>query len=81
MNLRRYIELYDIFSSLAPNPVAITFGRKDRFFPIEGVNKAIPIIEKVYNEVNHPENILIDLQSEGHQFYGDKIYPFLINHI
>lgn len=80
-DLRKYIELYDVFASLAPRPVAITIGRKDGIFPIEGTEKAIPIVQKAYEEANAVENLLIDVQSKGHRFYGDKVYPFLLNHI
>ncbi|MFX0059356.1 MAG: alpha/beta hydrolase family protein [Candidatus Hodarchaeota archaeon] len=79
--LRKYVELYDIFASLAPLPVAVTMGKKDKIFPIEGVEIALPIIQKAYYESKHPDNFLIDLQTKGHKFYGDKVYPFILNHI
>lgn len=80
-NLRKYVELYDIFASIAPYPVVVCIGKKDRFFPIEGVKKAIPIIEAAYKESNHPENFIVDMQPKGHIFYRDKIYPFLSKYI
>ncbi|MHA1291296.1 MAG: alpha/beta hydrolase family protein [Promethearchaeota archaeon] len=80
-NLGKYIELYDVYASIAPLPVAATIGKKDRIFPYKGTEKAIPIIKKAYREVKKEENLLIDIQSKGHRFYGDNLYPFILNKI
>ncbi|MFX1597170.1 MAG: alpha/beta hydrolase family protein, partial [Promethearchaeota archaeon] len=60
-DLRKYLELYDIYSSLAPCPLAITIGKKDKIFPYEGTKISIPIIEKAYQEAGHSENLLIHI--------------------
>ena len=80
-DLRKFVELYDLYASLAPKPLAITIGRKDPIYPIEGTEIAIPIIKKAYLETGHSENLLIDIQPNGHKFYRDNIYPFLLKHI
>lgn len=80
-DLRKFVELYDLYASLAPKPIAITIGRKDPIYPIEGTEIAIPIIKKAYLESGHPENLLIDIQPKGHKFYRNNLYPFLLNHI
>ncbi len=80
-DFRKYVELYDVYSSLAPRPLAITIGDEDRIFPYEGSKISIPIIEKAYEESNHPENLLIHVQKAGHRFSGEKIYPFILNHL
>jgi len=80
-DLRKYFELYDVFASLAPRPVAIVIGKKDKLYPIEGTKIALPIIKKAYAEVNNLDNFLADLRPKGHEFNGDKIYPFMLKHL
>ncbi len=80
-DLRKYLELYDVYASLAPRPLAITIGKKDNIFPYKGTKISIPIIKEAYQETNHPENLLIHVQKEGHKFSGEKIYPFMLNHL
>jgi len=80
-DLRKYLELYDVYASLAPRPLAITIGKKDKIFPYEGTKISVPIIKEAYQEANHPENLLIHVQKEGHKFSGEKIYPFILSHL
>ena len=80
-DLRKYLELHDVYSSLAPRPLAITIGKKDKIFPYLGTKISIPIVKQAYQETNHPENLLIHVQKEGHKFNGDKIYPFILSHL
>lgn len=80
-NLREYIELYDVYASLAPLPLISCIGKKDKIFPFEGTKKAIPIIKSAYEKTGAPDNFLIDVQAKGHQFYKEKIYPFLKQHL
>ena len=80
-DLRKYLELYDVFASLAPHPVAIVMGEKDGIFPIEGTKKAIPIVKKAYANTKNPENFLADIHPRRHEFNGDKVYPFMLKHL
>ncbi|MFX0180296.1 MAG: alpha/beta hydrolase family protein [Candidatus Hodarchaeota archaeon] len=80
-DLRKYLELYDVYASLAPRPLAITIGKRDKIFPYKGTQISIPIIKEAYQEANHPENLLIHVQKEGHKFSGEKIYPFILSHL
>lgn len=80
-DLARYIELYDLYACLAPLPIGATIGVRDKIYPIDGTNKAIPIIKQAYQESGKPDNFMIDVQPNGHRFYGDKLYPFLVKHL
>jgi dienelactone hydrolase len=80
-DLGKYLEMYDVYASLAPLPLAICTGKKDKIYPVEGTNIAIPIIKKAYEEVGSPDNFIDDVHPKGHMFRGDKIYPFILNHI
>ncbi len=80
-DLGKYLEMYDVYASLAPLPLAINTGRKDPIFPYEGAEIAIPIIQKAYNDAGSPENFLAQVHPEGHRVVGDKIYPFILNHV
>lgn len=80
-DLGKYLELYDVFASLAPHPVVVTMGRKDKIFPINGTETAIPIIQKVYEESGGPDNFLVHVHPGPHGFCGNKVYPFMLNHI
>ena len=78
---RKYIELFDVFASLAPHPISIETGEKDRIYPNEGSQKAIPIIKNAYQETGHPDKFLADVRPRGHEFNGDKMYPFMLKHL
>jgi dienelactone hydrolase len=80
-DLGKYLEMYDVYASLAPLPLAICTGKKDKIYPIEGTEIAIPIIQKAYKDAGVPESFLTDVHPKGHMFRGEKIYPFILTHI
>ncbi len=80
-DLRKYIEMYDVFASLAPLSVAVVAGKKDGIFPIQGTEIAVPIIQSAYAEAKHPENFLADITPLGHRFRGENVYPFILKHL
>jgi len=80
-DLAKFIELHDVYASLAPRPLAATIGLKDNIFPYEGTKIAIPLIKSAYAESGFPNNFLMDVQPDGHRFYGEKLYPFIMNHL
>lgn len=49
---------------------------------IRNQNKnAMPSIKESFEESGFVNNFLIDIQPSGHNFYGEKLYPLLINHL
>jgi len=80
-DLGTFVEMYDLYASLAPTPLAITIGQKDKIFRYEGTQRAIPIIQQAYKGIGASENFLSDVHPKGHLFRGDNIYPFILKHI
>ncbi|MHA1147412.1 MAG: alpha/beta hydrolase family protein [Promethearchaeota archaeon] len=77
-DLRKYVELYDLYAALAPLPLVISTGKKDKIFPYQGTKIAIPIIQSAYEESKNPDNLLIQVHPKDHKFIGDDVYPFIL---
>ena len=49
---------------------------------ISNQNKnAMPSIKENFEESGFANNFLIDIQPSGRNFYGEKVFPLLINHL
>ncbi|MHA1846581.1 MAG: alpha/beta hydrolase family protein, partial [Promethearchaeota archaeon] len=76
--IMRYINMADLMGARAPKPTFIVSGEKDRIFPQDGVQDAYGKLKKIYNFLNAPDNLQIDvIKDTGHVFRGKFAYPWL----
>ncbi|TFF96207.1 MAG: hypothetical protein EU544_01145 [Promethearchaeota archaeon] len=80
-DLGKFAELYDIYAALAPLPLAVCIGEKDNIFPLSGTKRAIPILQKAYQDAEASNHLMIDVHPKAHKFEGRKMYPFILRHL
>lgn len=74
--LRRYFDISDIASLIAPKPLLIESGARDEGFPIESAKRAFERLSEAYRAWGHPEHLAKDVFDGGHQFSGAKAFDF-----
>ena len=74
--LRRYFEVSDIASLIAPRPLLIENGIYDDGFPIEASRRAYERLQEAYAAWGVPDHLAQDLFEGGHQFSGARAFDF-----
>jgi len=74
----KYCEMYDIACLIAPRPLFIEHGTKDKIFPIEATKYAFEKIKRVYELLGVPERLEADFFEGEHEICGRKSYDFLV---
>ena len=82
--LRNYLDYPDIASIAAPNPMLLIAGKRDKLFPIPGVEKAFKVMHEVWDAANASSNLDTYLLDQGHECSLDNqrmILEFLNKHL
>ena len=66
--ITNFMDLPDIVSLTAPNPLFIQQCSKDRLFPLDGMEQACMNIQKVYTHMEQPEKYKYQFYDNGHEF-------------
>lgn len=74
--LRRYFEMSDVASLIAPRPLLIESGIQDDGFPVESARRAYNELQRAYAAYGHLEKLEQDLFDGGHQFSGAKAFDW-----
>lgn len=77
--LRELVDFSDIYGLIAPRPLLFQIGRKepDSQFPLTLAREAFIEVQKVYNDIGVPENVMLVPHEEGHVVE----IPVLVNFI
>jgi len=75
--LRRYFDMCDIMSLIAPRPLLVQSGISDQGFPVESARKAFGRLKKTYEVWNAADRIKHDLFEGGHQFHDDTAFKWI----
>lgn len=70
--LRRYFDLSDLASLIAPRPLLIESGIRDDGFPIESAKRAYAELARAYEAYGKPERLAHDVFDGGHRFSGAR---------
>lgn len=73
----QYAEMSDIAGLIAPRPLLVESGTEDDDFPVEGARSAYRELQRIYEALNAPERLDIDVFPGGHQFSGRKAFDWL----
>lgn len=71
----------DVACLIAPRPLLVESGMKDRIFPIAATREAIAKIEKCYTLLGATGNLETDIFDMGHEFSGAKTWAFFKKHL
>lgn len=74
-------DMGDIAGLTAPRYFCAIQGIKDPIFPIEGARKAFETVKKVYAAAGFPENCELYEGSEGHRYYKEGAWNFILKHL
>ena len=66
--ITNYMELPDVMSLTAPNPLFIQQCSRDSLFPLEGMQKSCEAIQNVYNKMGRSEKFKFKFYDNGHEF-------------
>ena len=77
----RLCEMGDIAALTAPRPFCALNGVKDNIFPVAGTRRVFKTIEKVYQAAGAPGNCELYIGPEGHRYYKEAAWEFILNHL
>lgn len=69
--LYQYLDLPDIVSMLAPNPLLVIHGSRDELFPPEGVEEAFEKISAIYEKLGARDRFRASVYDTPHEFNAD----------
>lgn len=75
--IRKYAEMSDVASMIAPRALLIEAGTKDEIFPIGATKSAYEKLKNVYKLLDKEDHLDIDIQEGGHRFYGIKAFDWM----
>jgi len=73
----RFGEFWDVAGLIAPRPLCIVNGRKDRLFPVSEVDRAAEGLRRIYQAAGVPERFAHRWGEGGHRFYSALMWPFI----
>jgi hypothetical protein len=79
--LEQYFDFADIFACVAPRPLVLEIGEKERApggFPVGIARPAFAEIEAAYRVFGAETNVVLDIHPGGHVFHGDRFWPPLL---
>ncbi len=79
--IMRFGEFHDIAGLIAPRHLLIVHGRTDPLFSAEEIDRAVSGVRHIYDAANAPSVFRHAYGPEGHRFYNDLMWPFVINAI
>jgi len=74
-------DMGEIAGLVAPRAFCAVNGKKDDLFHIDGAEKAINVTKEVYAKAGAPGNCSLFVGPEGHRFYKDGAWEFIISHL
>ncbi len=74
--LRRYFDVADICTLIAPRPLLVQSGRLDQTFPIDSAKRSFDKLKRVYEVLGKPQCIAQDIFEGGHRFHTETAYEW-----
>lgn len=75
--LQTLVEMPDLAALVAPRCLFAEGGRQDPIFPVGTLETAIARARDIYAASGCPENFGAQIFDGGHEFHGQKAFPFL----
>jgi dienelactone hydrolase len=70
-------EHVDIAALVAPRPLLVETGQEDDLFPVDTARATVADLARVYAHLGAPDRLEHDVFAAGHQWHGERAYPFL----
>jgi len=75
--ITRWGTMADLTGLIAPRPLCVVNGHKDKLFPIPEVDRTVEGTRRIYNAIGHGDRFEHHYGPEGHRFYSDLMWPFI----
>ncbi len=75
----RFGEYHDVAGLIAPRHLLIVHGRTDPLFPLDEVERAVSGVRHIYDVADAAAAFDHAYGSEGHRFYSDLMWPFVMD--
>ncbi len=75
--LEEHFDFADIFSCVAPRPLVLEIGERERApggFPVDIARKAFEEIKPAYRVLGAEQNLILDIHPAGHVFRGTEFW-------
>jgi len=69
------MEMADLTALIAPRPLVVVAGERDRIFPIDAVKRGFEQVRAIYDDAGEPDNCALVIGNEGHRFYAAQAWP------
>ena len=76
-NAALHFDMGDLSALIAPRPIVVVCGSKDKIFPIHGVKETYNIIQKIYKKAGAIDNCSLVIGEGGHRFYANSSWDVL----
>lgn len=73
---RRFFDMSDLATLIAPRPLVIVAGEKDAIFPVKAMRETYQNIKAIYTALGSEGNCSYFEGPRGHRFYRDAWQPF-----
>ena len=78
--IRLWFEMGDLAGLIAPRPLVVVAGERDRIFPIGATRETFALIQKYYEAAGAPGACRLHVGAEGHRFYAEAWEEFVTLH-
>jgi len=74
-------DMGEIAGLIAPRAFCAVNGVKDNIFLIDGTKQAIEVTRQIYTKAGVPDNCSLHIGPEGHRYYKDGAWEFILSHL
>jgi hypothetical protein len=79
--IMQWAEMYDVAGLIAPRPVFIESGERDKSFPIAASRESFERLKKTYEVFGAGESAQQEVFDGPHSFWGQRGLPFLAKNL
>jgi dienelactone hydrolase len=76
-----WAEMHDVAGLIAPRPLFVESGERDRIFPIRASIESFEEVRKIYSVFGAPNLVEQEVFPDEHLFWGRRGIPFLARHL
>ncbi|MCL2301523.1 MAG: hypothetical protein FWC27_15390 [Firmicutes bacterium] len=76
--IRQWFDMGDLAGLIAPRPLVVVAGLKDRIFPIDATRETFQLIQSYYAAAGAPDACKLYVGPEGHRFYAEAWEEFVL---
>jgi dienelactone hydrolase len=76
-----WAEMHDVAGLIAPRPLFVESGEKDRIFPVQASVESFRAVREIYKVFGAEERVEQEVFPDEHSFWGKRGVPFVVRHL